>query len=87
MPIWRPSDAASAIQLAPFVDIGHAWNRTGQDRDRDAKTLVGTGVGLRFALGRFTEAQVYWGANLTDSLGSGDLQDHGVYFRLAFGSF
>ena len=81
LPIWRQPERWGVIHLAPFVDVGHTWNH--RDRPESwAKTLVGVGVGLRWALARYLDARIYWGQNLTSVETSGNLQDKGVQFML-----
>jgi len=67
------------IQLAPFVDLGRAWNAKGGTPD--PQTLASVGVGLRWTIlpqerARF---EVYWGAPLNFNnvhRPQGDSRDH-----------
>jgi hemolysin activation/secretion protein len=80
IPLWRSIEGEPILQLAPFFDVGHSWNR---DRPTEGpKTLPAIGVGLRWAVTRFIHAEIYWGQNLNDVMTSGDLQDHGVQFSV-----
>ena len=82
---------ADYIQIAPFYDIGHGWNR--KVETPEPRTLHSVGVGLRWAATFRTpvliqpQFEIYWGHPLkkVETLG-GDLQDHGVHlqFSLAF---
>ena len=44
-------------------------------------------MGLRWAVTRNIDAQVYWGYQLRDMPTSGNLQDDGVQFRLRWDGF
>jgi hemolysin activation/secretion protein len=80
IPLWRDVEGGPILQLAPFFDYGYSWNK---DRPSPGpNSLPAVGVGLRWAITRFADAELYWGQNLNDALGSGDLQDHGVGFSL-----
>jgi hemolysin activation/secretion protein len=80
VPVWRSVEGQPIVQLAPFFDIGHSWNRK---RPTDGpRTLPAVGIGLRWAITRYADAEIYWGQNLNEVFGSGDLQDHGVQFAV-----
>jgi hemolysin activation/secretion protein len=80
VPVWRSSLGQPTVQLCPFFDIGHSWNKK---RPTDGpKTLPAVGVGVRWQITRFLFAEVYWGQNLNDVSTSGDLQDYGVQFAV-----
>jgi hemolysin activation/secretion protein len=80
IPVWRSSLEQPIVQLAPFFDIGHSWNKK---RPTDGpKTLPAVGIGVRWRITRFLFAEVYWGQNLNDVFTSGDLQDYGVQFAV-----
>lgn len=80
IPVWKSALGQPIVQLAPFFDIGHSWNKK---RPTDGlKTLPAVGIGLRWAVTRFLHAEIYWGQNLNDVLTSGNLQDHGVEFAV-----
>ncbi len=53
--------------------------------NEDPLTLASLGLGLRVAYAHWGRAEIYWGRQLESigSLGSGDLQDDGVQFRLS----
>jgi hemolysin activation/secretion protein len=70
------------VQVAPFADAGGAWATRG--RTPDPKYLASVGLGLRWAITRDVNFQVYWGYPLKDVDASGhDLQDYGIHFRLS----
>jgi hemolysin activation/secretion protein len=80
IPVWRSVEGQPIVQLAPFFDIGHSWNKK---RPTDGpRTLPSFGIGLRWAVTRFIHAEIYWGQNINDVYGSGNLQDHGVQFSV-----
>ncbi len=85
------------IELATFVDAGHAYNNqtpllpnaTPDDPPRaitrDAETIASVGVGLRYGFGDWLQAYFYWGGALRRDLpmrGS-NIQDDGVHLGLA----
>jgi len=88
IPLWKSVEGRPIVQLAPFFDIGHSWNA--RRPTPSPKTLPSVGIGLRWAVTRFLDAQLYWGQNLKDVEGSGvlqvqgphDLQDAGVQFSV-----
>jgi hemolysin activation/secretion protein len=83
IPIVRDKAGEPIVQLAPFVDWG--WS---QFRDRrlvsGSEILWGAGIGLRWAILRRADLEVYWGQKLRDVVepDDHDLQDIGVYVRL-----
>jgi hemolysin activation/secretion protein len=80
VPLWRDVEGRPLVQLAPFVDVGWSWNR---DRPTPGPNLLpAVGVGLRWAITRFADAELVWAQNLNEALGSDDLQDYGVQFAL-----
>jgi hemolysin activation/secretion protein len=84
VPLWKSVDGRPLVQLAPFLDWGRSWFASGRELDPGGQWLAGIGVGLRVNPTRWLRGEVYWGAPLVDVLTPGsDLQDHGVYFRIA----
>jgi hemolysin activation/secretion protein len=84
VPVWKRADGRSIVQLATFLDAGCSWFASGRDVDPGAQWLAGIGVGLRVSPTRWLRGELYWGHPLVDVPTPGnDLQDHGVYFRLA----
>jgi len=79
IPIWRRPDLGGTVSLAPFVDYAHVWDQEDRLLDR-SRNLASVGIGLRWDMPRYLSARVYWGQNLTDSITSGDIQDHGLQF-------
>jgi hemolysin activation/secretion protein len=79
IPIWRRPDLGGTVSLAPFVDYAHVWDQKDRLLDR-SRNLASVGIGLRWDMPRYLSARVYWGHNLTDSITTGDIQDHGLQF-------
>ena len=83
---------ADYIQLAPFYDFGHAWNRS--EPTPNPRTIYSVGVGIRWAATFNKEVpirpqfELYWGKPLkkVPTVG-GDLQDHGLHLRFALELF
>ncbi len=82
LPVWGREGGWPVVALAPFFDVGHAFDHSRPGPDTDAKTLSSAGIGLRISFNRFLDGQIYWGAQFDDFDTSGDLQDDGVQFRL-----
>ena len=80
VPLWR--NHTSALQLAPFVDVGHAWSAS--RGGPAARTLASTGVGLRLGFGRHLRGEIYWAEALNHVAqpADRDLQDSGVHFQI-----
>jgi hemolysin activation/secretion protein len=85
-PIIRDSNGIGTIQLAPFFDIGTAWNNKGQILS--PSTLASIGLGLRWQLNPSFSATLDWGIPLISVSDEGDaLQDNGITFSLRFQPF
>lgn len=72
---------AGAIQLAPFVDYGRAWNNRGPTPR--PLSISSVGIGLRWDPAPKIHTELYWGhafRNVDQS--DSDLQDDGVHFRV-----
>jgi hemolysin activation/secretion protein len=89
---------ATTLELAPFVDIGRAWNARGLGAHPEA--IASVGIGLRWAMTvhsrlfpasplAFTpQFEVYWGHPLHDVRTSGgNIQDAGVHVQLLVSVF
>jgi hemolysin activation/secretion protein len=93
VPVYQRSDGQTRVELAPFLDVGTAFNRR---RDHDRRALASAGVGVRIRVaGRFL-LEAYWAEDVCDNLTDGfcrletnsrgdDLQDDGVHFRVTAG--
>lgn len=83
---------ADYIQLAPFYDFGHGWNRS--EPTPTPRTIYSAGVGVRWAAS-FNKPvpirpqfEIYWGKPLKRvRTQGGDLQDHGLHLRFALELF
>lgn len=92
VPLVRNKPWADVLQLAPFVDVGNAWNT--KVSTPDPRTLVSVGIGLRWALTltrpfRWQPSlEIYWGYPFEDIEPEGnDLQDLGLHFQVAVTGF
>jgi len=82
-PLIRQPDGIGTLQLAPFFDIGTAWNNQG--KLPSPNTLASIGVGLRWQLGSYFWARLDWGIPLIDVSHKGNsLQDNGISFSLTY---
>jgi hemolysin activation/secretion protein len=87
VPVMRERRWADVVQVAPFVDVGWAWNT--RVPTPEPTILASVGLGLRWAV-TFTspflirpQFEVYWGLplNRVDTPG-GNLQDYGLHLQL-----
>lgn len=99
VPLLRqPTRWATTLELAPFVDVGRAWNKKGSTSHPD--TIASIGLGLRWAtslayplfpsysLELTPQFEVYWGHPLHDvETSGGDVQDEGVHLQLLLAVF
>jgi hemolysin activation/secretion protein len=79
-PVWRWPDGVSRLELLTFFDNGRSWNSNRPSQGQ--QSIRSVGLGLRFAVTRFIDAQITWGEQLKNVDTSGDLQDDGVQFRV-----
>ncbi|KST69495.1 ShlB/FhaC/HecB family hemolysin secretion/activation protein [Mastigocoleus testarum] len=91
IPIFRFSRNRSLLQVAPFIDFGTAWNRSGREStssNSDPNTLVSAGLGLRLQLEDRLSARFDWGIPLVSVSGDKDsLQENGLYFSIIANPF
>ena len=82
LPVLWNRQGQAIIQLAPFTDVGGAWATRGHTGD--PAYLASVGVGVRWAMLRNANFQLYWGYALkhVDTPG-GDPQDYGLHFQLS----
>jgi hemolysin activation/secretion protein len=92
IPIFHDTPWAETIQLAPFFDIGQAWNKDTPSPGR--QTITSLGIGLRWAWSWTyvfqyrPELEVYWGHSLMNiETSGGDLQDSGVHMQFTVAVF
>jgi hemolysin activation/secretion protein len=90
-PILRLPRQNGLLQLAPFLDLGFAWNSSGNpDPEPDPNFLASAGIGLRFQLGDRLSARLDWGIPLVDvdiTSEEKSLQEEGVYFSVFYRIF
>lgn len=76
----------TVLQLAPFVDVGTVWNKSGKTDEQDSdtsNTLASAGLGLRLQLGDNLTARFDWGIPLVNiSSEKRTLQENGIYFSV-----
>jgi len=85
-PIVRKPGGIGTIQLAPFFDIGTAWNHQGDVPS--PTTLASVGLGLLWQLNPYLSARLDWGIPLISIEKQGEsLQDNGLFFSLRFQPF
>lgn len=78
LPLFTGDSWTSRIQVAPFIDVGGAW-------EVDAKTpspkiIAAAGIGLRWESDHYF-AHLYWGESLVNADDpGGDVQDAGISF-------
>jgi hemolysin activation/secretion protein len=87
LPLYRTRGREFMVHLAPFVDVGTAWNSDGQ-QNPDSNTLVSVGMGLQLQLSDKLRARVDWGVPLVD-INSRDRtwQENGIYFSVISNPF
>jgi hemolysin activation/secretion protein len=101
-PIWENKDHNSLVALAPFFDLGCAWNNTNHEggaaapgegsaapTGSDAVGLPSVGVGVLVTPNKYVNAQLYWGYALNrDQLPDGNnLQNYGITFDVTVNAF
>ncbi|MBE9064629.1 ShlB/FhaC/HecB family hemolysin secretion/activation protein [cf. Phormidesmis sp. LEGE 11477] len=85
LPIIRFS-RDSIVQIAPFLDVGTAWDNF--DDSADTNVLAGTGIGLIWEQNEDLSARLDWGIPLVDlDSTSNSLQDSGIYFSVRYNLF
>jgi hemolysin activation/secretion protein len=76
----------SQLQLTPFLEAGTGWNNL--LLDPDPSTLVGIGLGLRWAITPALNLRLDYGVPLIAKPNKGtSLQDNGFYFSLSYQPF
>jgi hemolysin activation/secretion protein len=86
-PIYRAPRQQAVLQIVPFIDVGAAWNYSGQDNP-NPNTLASVGLGLRFQLDERLTARFDWGIPLV-SVNSTERtwQEQGLYFSILYSPF
>jgi hemolysin activation/secretion protein len=71
------------LQLAPFFEIGTAWNNL--DTDSDPATIAGLGLGLRWLIAPDLSLRLDYGIPLISVGERGNsLQENGLYFSIRY---
>jgi len=84
IPLLRVPKVGGLLQIAPFLDVGTAWNNL---EPLDPSTLVGVGLGLLWQQDDFS-ARLDWGIPLVPIDGEKqNLQENGIYFSLIYRPF
>ncbi|MCP5041201.1 MAG: ShlB/FhaC/HecB family hemolysin secretion/activation protein [bacterium] len=79
VPLTRQRATGWSLELAPFLDAGHAWNRAS---DRKGEWLASLGLGLRLGWREHLSMRFEWGARLLDvDSSTGGLQGHGFHIQ------
>lgn len=92
IPVLRKKSWADIVEIAPFVDLGHAWNK--DSSVPGTETIGSVGLGLRWEdafqhpFQWRPQFEIYWGIPLkrVDTPG-GNLQDSGIHFRFLVALF
>ncbi|NJL41116.1 MAG: ShlB/FhaC/HecB family hemolysin secretion/activation protein [Leptolyngbyaceae cyanobacterium SM1_4_3] len=78
---------ANRLQLAPFFDIGSAWNN-GDNPDPDPGAIASLGLGLRWQVTPDLAARLDYGIPLTEVEDRGNsLQENGIHFSIRYQPF
>jgi hemolysin activation/secretion protein len=93
IPLVQNRRWADVLQLAPFVDFGHAWNN--ELPTPEPRTIASIGLGLRWGATVVSkpfplrpEFEIYWGYQLEDVETDGNtLQDHGIHLQFLLHAF
>jgi hemolysin activation/secretion protein len=75
LPVLYNKAGAGILHLAPFFDIGGAWNVKDSP---SPTTIASTGLGLLFAPNKHASAQIYWGYRLRHIERPDDARAQGV---------
>ena len=89
LPLFRIRATESVFQLAPFFDVGTAWNNGGESREvAGSNTLASIGLGLRLSLFDSFTARFDWGIPLVAvDTEENTWQEKGFYFSLEHSPF
>jgi hemolysin activation/secretion protein len=86
MPVWFDKSGAGVVYLAPFFDVGAAWNL---EDSPSPTSIYSAGLGLLLTPAKHFSAQIYWGYRLRDLdlPNETGLQGHGVGLRVNLMAF
>lgn len=80
--LWADETGRFTLDLAPFLDVGGAWNVSADTPNPEVVSSIG--LGLRAEAGSKLQGRLYWGHALDDSHEEGeDIQDQGLHFQLS----
>ncbi|MBK7950528.1 MAG: ShlB/FhaC/HecB family hemolysin secretion/activation protein [Deltaproteobacteria bacterium] len=83
LPLLRTVTGRRVLSLAPFAEVGRvSWK--GDHVSPGKRTLSSLGTGLEWAPRADLSLRVDWAGALRDTGQHGDLQDHGVTFRVTW---
>ena len=83
LPILRNPKWGSLVQMVPFFDMGHGWNRGGEQPQPN--TIASFGVGLQWKLGENFRTRLDWGFPLINSTaGNGQSLREGLFFSIQY---
>lgn len=85
VPVWKTS--TMTLQLAPFFDVGSAWNH---DTPHNQETLSSVGIGVLYHLEKgstLVDLAIYYGYAFKHFDSTDDLQGNGITFDLVFWLF
>lgn len=83
LPILRVPAVDGNLQIIPFIDFGTGWNANGENPDPN--TVVGTGVGLRWEMGKDFTARLDYGIPLVEvDSRERTWQENGLYFSVNY---
>ncbi|MFB8792618.1 MAG: ShlB/FhaC/HecB family hemolysin secretion/activation protein [Potamolinea sp.] len=87
LPILRLRETNSLLQIAPFVELGSAWNSSNKAAP-DPNFLASVGLGLQLQLGDRVSARLDYGIPLVSvSSNKRTWQESGFYFSLIVNPF
>ena len=93
IPVFRNKSWTDLMELVPFVDFGHAWNKD-LPPPSTPDTIASAGLGLRHEVTVKYPFQwkplfeIFWGIPLRKvNTPGGNLQDSGIHFRLVIAVF
>jgi hemolysin activation/secretion protein len=89
LPILRVPQVKGLLQVAPFFDLGTAWNNGNESSDaKSPNTLLSTGLGLLWRMGDDFTARLDFGIPLVSLDQRGDTwQEKGIYFSIIYTPF
>ncbi|MFB2892906.1 BamA/TamA family outer membrane protein [Aerosakkonemataceae cyanobacterium BLCC-F50] len=88
LPILRINKVQGLVQLAPFIDVGTAWNNGERNSSNIPDTLVSTGLGVLWRMGNNFTARLDFGIPLVPIDNKGNTwQEKGIYFSINYSPF